>query len=285
MSSPSISSTGCETLEGARPVPAQFTTGRIASCPFPTVTAAIRQAASSYPDSVAAIDLSHTVRREMSYAELEARGRWLARRLQAVGVGPDDRIPLVVRRGIEMLVGIYAVLLCGAQYVPLDGGIVTTSTLQTVISQSGSSLIVCTASAKRRLQQTESDTIRNCRLLCIEDELEGGVETVELIDLSTSCGGCYVIYTSGSFSELNPLRLLELTPGLAGTTGTPKGVDVTHSNVTNLVCLSPGNLGIRPGVKVGQVLNVSFDMGQRPGLPILNQANLDSCLGNLCLPL
>ncbi len=48
-----------------------------------------------------------------------------------------------------------------------------------------------------------------------------------------------------------------------GTTGTPKGVDVTHSNVTNLVCLSPGNLGIRPGIKVGQVLNISFDMGKQ----------------------
>lgn len=46
-----------------------------------------------------------------------------------------------------------------------------------------------------------------------------------------------------------------------GTTGKPKGVDVTHRNVANLVCMSPGNLGIRPGHRVGQVLNISFDMG------------------------
>lgn len=46
-----------------------------------------------------------------------------------------------------------------------------------------------------------------------------------------------------------------------GTTGTPKGVDVTHRNVTNLVCLSPGNLGISRGSRVGQILNISFDMG------------------------
>lgn len=46
-----------------------------------------------------------------------------------------------------------------------------------------------------------------------------------------------------------------------GTTGKPKGVDVTHRNVTNLVCMSPGNLDIRPGKRVGQVLNISFDMG------------------------
>ena len=47
-----------------------------------------------------------------------------------------------------------------------------------------------------------------------------------------------------------------------GTTGKPKGVDVTHGNVTNLVCNYPGNLGIGPGTRVGHLLNVSFDMGK-----------------------
>lgn len=43
-------------------------------------------------------------------------------------------------------------------------------------------------------------------------------------------------------------------------------MDVTHQNVCNLVCLAPGNLGIREGVHVGQVLNISFDMGKLPKL-------------------
>lgn len=47
-----------------------------------------------------------------------------------------------------------------------------------------------------------------------------------------------------------------------GTSGTPKGVDVTHQNVTNLICQSPGDLGIKPGTRVGQVLSISFDMGK-----------------------
>lgn len=46
------------------------------------------------------------------------------------------------------------------------------------------------------------------------------------------------------------------------TTGQPKGVDVMHCNVTNLLCQYPGNLGISPGTRVGQVLNISFDMGK-----------------------
>lgn len=178
-------------------VPKHFTAGPVVPCPFPTVTAAIRHSATTHPDLVAAIDLTQPVRREISYSQLETRARWLAQRLRAAGVAPGDRVPLVVRRGIEMLVGIYAILLCGAQYVPLDGGIVPEATLQTVISQSGGGWVVCTGSTKSRMTKADSEVVRGCRLLCIEDEGEEGEKTIEEFDLTTPEGGCYVIYTSG----------------------------------------------------------------------------------------
>ena len=182
-------------------MPKSFTTGPITPCPFPTVTAAIRHATRNYPASVAAIDLSQADdRREIQYWELETRAQWLAHRLRAAGVEPGHRVPLVVKRSIEMLVGIYAVLLCGAQYVPLDGGVVAQAALETVISQSGGGLVVCTRSARKRLQKTDSDTVRGCRLLCIEDEAQSeGQEAVDSINLATPESGCYVIYTSGSW--------------------------------------------------------------------------------------
>lgn len=182
-------------------VPKSFTTGPAAPCPFPTITAAIRHATRNYPASVAAIDLSQADnRREIQYWELETRAQWLARRLQTAGVEPGDRVPLVVKRGIEMLIGIYAVLLCGAQYVPLDGGVVAQTALETVISQSGGGLVVCTKSTRKRLQKTDSDIVRACRLLCIEDETEAeGQDAIDAIDLATPESGCYVIYTSGSW--------------------------------------------------------------------------------------
>lgn len=48
----------------------------------------------------------------------------------------------------------------------------------------------------------------------------------------------------------------------SGSTGKPKGVDVTHQNITNLLTIAPGNLGIKPGRRVAQLLSVSFDMGR-----------------------
>ncbi|EED82979.1 predicted protein, partial [Postia placenta Mad-698-R] len=43
-------------------------------------------------------------------------------------------------------------------------------------------------------------------------------------------------------------------------TGQPKGVIIKHLGLTNLLCLYPGNLGVKPGVHVAQLLNVAFDM-------------------------
>ena len=57
----------------------------------------------------------------------------------------------------------------------------------------------------------------------------------------TADDNCYILFTSG-------------------TTGTPNGVQVTHGNVCNLLLSEPGNLGIRPGMRVGQLLNIAFDM-------------------------
>lgn len=46
----------------------------------------------------------------------------------------------------------------------------------------------------------------------------------------------------------------------SGTTGTPNGVAVTHANLCNVVTHGPGALGVRPGMKVSQLLNIAFDM-------------------------
>ena len=70
----------------------------------------------------------------------------------------------------------------------------------------------------------------------------------------------YAIYTSGKRSYPRNRRL-RLTSG-EGSTGKPKGVDVSHGNVTNALLVQPGSLGISVGTKVGQVLNVAFDMGK-----------------------
>lgn len=47
-----------------------------------------------------------------------------------------------------------------------------------------------------------------------------------------------------------------------GSTGVPKGVDVKHGTKTNALLSEPGRMGITVGSRVGQVLSISFAMGE-----------------------
>ncbi|KAM0304781.1 hypothetical protein ACHAPM_002894 [Fusarium culmorum] len=215
--------------------PVSFTQGTCSRPSFSTITEAFFHYAATQPSVTAARDLSAEPPVEISYGELAQQSIILARRLQSLGVLPGDRVPLVVKRGVGMLVGIISILSCGAQYVPLDGGVVADETLRFVLKQTGGKVVLTSKSTAHRLSNTGVSHV-----VTIEESHELDDNT-DFTPFSQPEAGCYVIYTSG-------------------TTGTPKGVDVSHRNVTNLLCQAPGNLGIGPGTCVGQVLNVSFDM-------------------------
>src|SRR5271157_4420139 len=56
----------------------------------------------------------------LTYAELNDRANRVARRLRALGVGPEVLVGLCFGRSADMVVGLLAVLKAGGAYVPLD---------------------------------------------------------------------------------------------------------------------------------------------------------------------
>ncbi|TVY36167.1 Adenylate-forming reductase [Lachnellula occidentalis] len=161
----------------------------------------------------------------LTYRQLDRAANILANKLIRDGLQPRQIVCILVQRSIYMVVAMLAVLKCGCQYAPLDGGVLPETLLRYILvntqANNGASVVV--------LDSAEEDNSKD-----ISDR--PGVDVSPL-------DGAYVIYTSG-------------------TTGIPKGVDVSHRNVTNLLCLSPGSLGINRGTNVPQLLSISFDMGQ-----------------------
>ncbi|TFK40788.1 nonribosomal peptide synthetase 12 [Crucibulum laeve] len=209
----------------------EFGVGAVHPSPFQCVHHAFESHARTTPDAIAVEDFEQRI----TYSELDRQANCLATRLRGMGIKADDRVCLLVERSILMVVGIVAILKAGAAYVPLDGNIVSDSTLVHALKDSGSSVALALQKFAHRVIGTPT--------VCLEDAVcnSSSSHCKKPLDTATSKHGVYVIYTSG-------------------TTGTPKGVDVSHGNATNLLCLSPGNLGMRPGVRVSQLLNISFDM-------------------------
>src|SRR5262249_50745703 len=56
---------------------------------------------------------------EMTYGELDRRANHLARRLQAVGCGPESLVGMLLERSFELLVALLGILKAGAGSVPL----------------------------------------------------------------------------------------------------------------------------------------------------------------------
>ncbi|WP_425502939.1 condensation domain-containing protein, partial [Pseudomonas karstica] len=56
----------------------------------------------------------------LSYRELNERANRLAHYLRKQGVQPDSRVAICVERGLDMVVGLLAILKAGGGYVPLD---------------------------------------------------------------------------------------------------------------------------------------------------------------------
>ncbi len=76
----------------------------------------LRRAAAAHPGRVALVDGD----RRLTYAELHDRASRMARLLARAGVRPGDRVGLYLPKSAEAITAIYATLMAGAAYVPLD---------------------------------------------------------------------------------------------------------------------------------------------------------------------
>jgi amino acid adenylation domain-containing protein len=184
---------------------------------------------------------------KLSYGELQKRINKTAQYLWDKGVRPDQIIGLSLDRSIDLIVTIFAILQCGAVYMPIDKDY-PKKRVEMIIADSKASYLICESSKNRF-----SDTSKK---IYIEDILKGlNNFPSNALNLKVSPQSvAYIIYTSGS-------------------TGKPKGVQVSHLNTINLVYSMGKEPGINKDDKIFAVTTISFDaMVMEIFLPLLHGA-------------
>lgn len=164
----------------------------------------------------------------LSCAELEARAARLARRLAAAEVKPGDRVGLLLPRGVELVVGLIAILKTGAAYVPLDP-LYPAERLRYMAEDAQIALLLTDAESAPLIAHA---TTLDINADSAEAELPPRAPIPDAL--------AYLIYTSGS-------------------TGQPKGVMVRHSNVLRFFDGMDAVLGEGRGTWLA-VTSISFDI-------------------------
>jgi amino acid adenylation domain-containing protein len=199
------------------------------------------------PDAIAVV----FDEKELTYGQLNLRANRLARRLEKLGVGPDQLVAVCLERTFDLVVVLLAILKAGGAYLPIDP--ILPKERQALMLDDAQPIVLIT----ERVLQPELPSV-NATLFVIDEERaslerESGGNVPARI---TGKNLAYVMYTSGS-------------------TGVPKGVEIPHEALVNFLA----SMQERPGLTAQDVLvavtTFSFDIaGLEIFLPLVTGARL-----------
>ncbi|MFD6884797.1 amino acid adenylation domain-containing protein, partial [Rhodococcus sp. NPDC060084] len=188
------------------------------------------------PDAVAVVFEDES----LTYAQFDARVNRLARYLISRGVGPETTVGLAVRRSLDLLVGMYAIVRAGGAYVPIDPDQPAERNAH-IVESAAPVLVVSTSRDGFEVPASVSVPVVSIDTLDLADVSAGPVSDGERTAPVRPSNTAYVIFTSGS-------------------TGRPKGVAVSHYSVVNQLSWLTAEYGLSPEDVVLQKTPFTFDV-------------------------
>ena len=168
-----------------------------------------RRTVAAHPDRVAVVYEGQ----ELTYREFDERVNILARRLIWAGVGPEALVALSIRRSLDLVVAMYAIVTAGGAYVPLDPD----HPAERIAHVLETAQPVCVLTRTEDTVPVPEDVmVLDLNTLDLDGFETTPLEAHELERPQHPDNPAYVIFTSGS-------------------TGRPKGVAVSHAAIHNQI--------------------------------------------------
>ncbi|MGY4100675.1 amino acid adenylation domain-containing protein [Nocardia sp. R16R-3T] len=166
-----------------------------------------RRAVAAHPDRVAVAYEGA----ELTYGELDDRVNRLARLLISQGVGAESLVGLAIRRSLDLVVGMYAILTAGGAYVPVDPDHPADRVEHVLTAARPVCVLTTTADA---VPVPDGIPLLHIDTADLDGFAAAPLAAGELLRPVRSESLAYVLFTSGS-------------------TGRPKGVAVSHRAIGN----------------------------------------------------
>ncbi|WP_120275721.1 non-ribosomal peptide synthetase, partial [Mycobacterium lehmannii] len=168
----------------------------------------------------------------LTYREMNDLADRLAHKLIGQGAGPGQRVAVLSERSARAVIAILAVLKTGAAYLPIDPALPAVR-LQFILQDADPAAVCTTSGLRARLDGLDVPVV----------DIDAPADERPGTTLLPPAPGdvAYLIYTSG-------------------TTGVPKGVAVTHHNVTQVLESLHSDMPAGPGQVWSQWHSLVFDV-------------------------
>lgn len=169
----------------------------------------------------------------LTYEELNKKVNQFAHYLKKQGVTQESLVAIYIGQSVEMIIGILSVMKAGAAYVPID--IKAPTDRIKIITEEVPFLLTSKNFSKNLVQ------LKTTKIFCIDSPTWNAESTENPQRSINSLNLAYVIYTSGS-------------------TGIPKGVSITHGNLSNYVQWGAKQYDLSKGRICILHASIAFDM-------------------------
>jgi L-proline---[L-prolyl-carrier protein] ligase len=179
----------------------------------------------------------------LTYAELMERVHRLARSLVERGVQPGEPVVLLLPKSTDAIVSLLAVLEAGACCVPVEAR-TPPARLRDVLDQCSARMLIASRETSEKLL-AEAAADSTLERILVGHRLGPQAGTVRPTDPPDARVGphdlAYILFTSGS-------------------TGHPKGVELTHANVRAFVDWAVNEFGVGPEDRLSNHAPLNFDL-------------------------